>query len=410
MKDIRCRQRFSFFRFTFAPVFIDPFSSTVLRNILILIAVTIAGLAQAQNHSGTYYVVVGGFAIQKNAERFAEHVLAENYPARYAFNPARKLYYVYVRVTADRQSARRLTYQLRLESEFTKAWIYEGSLEGNTAIEANALAEYDIETGAPRPHYNPIAAVQSGSATTGVSKADSTADTAATSPTPETTPAKPAGKEFIFRLTTGTDNTTVSGPVYLTQEPGIPPQRIASDEKVRIPPPASGKLAIVCNVVGYKLAKRIIPYGNLIDTGELVVPIKLVPVAKGDYIELENVKFFDRTAIFTPASENELLQLVNLMSNPRCRIRLYGHTQSNERGDITTLGTATNFFAPDPANTTSHGAGKELSRLRAEAVKAYLVSKGVNATRVSTKGYGTLLAVYEQADANDRIEVEIIKN
>ncbi|MBT1690106.1 OmpA family protein [Dawidia soli] len=385
----------------------DPARVTALRNILILIVFVTSGVVQAQNHSGgTYYVVVGGFAVQKNAELFTEHVLAGNYPARYAFNPVRKLYYVYVRVTADRQRARQLAYQLRLESEFTKAWIYQGSLEGNAAIEAHAIAEYDTETGAPHPHYNAIAAAQS-AATPGIPTADSAANTVAI----ETAPAKPAGKEFIFRLTTGTDNTAVSGPVYLTQEAGTPPRRIVSDEKVLIPPPASGKLAIVCNVVGYKLAKRIVAYDNPGDTTATVVPIKLVPVAKGDYIELENVKFFDHTTIFTPASENELLQLVNLMGNPRCRVRVYGHTHSNESADITTLGTASNFFAPDPAtNTTRHGSGKELSRLRAEAVKAYLVSKGVDAARISTKGYGTLLAVYEQAAANDRIEVEIVKN
>ncbi len=142
-----------------------------------------------------------------------------------------------------------------------------------------------------------------------------------------------------------------------------------------------------------------------------VISIKLVPVTQGNYIELEHVKFFDHTAIFTPASESELLQLVNLMSNPRCRVRLHGHTHSDESGDITTLGTATNFFAPDPAaNATSHVSGKELSRLRAEAVKAYLVSKGVDAARIKTNGYGAQLAVYEQAAANDRIQVEILKN
>ncbi|MCD9019691.1 OmpA family protein [Parachryseolinea silvisoli] len=399
-------------------------SSTALRNLLILIASVTSGIAQAQNQSETYYVVVGGFAVHKNAERFTEQVLTRNYPARYAFNPVRNLYYVYVQVTADPQRARQLAYRLRLESEFTGTWIYQGPLEGNTAIEAQAIAEYDAETGAgplpsegaapgneAGPSPNVIATNQSGPPAAEAGATDPAGSTVAARPAIETTPAKPAGKEFIFRLTTGADNTAVSGPVYLMQEAGTQPQRIASDEKVIIPPPTSGKVTIVCHVVGYKLAKRTIPYDNPGAAGERVIPIKLVPVAPGDYIELENVKFFDHTAIFTPASEDELLQLVNLMGNPRFRVRLYGHTHSNERGDITTLGTTTNFFAPDPAtNATSHGSGKELSRLRAEAVKAYLVSKGIDAARISTKGYGAQLAVYEQAAANDRIEVEILKN
>jgi len=401
---------------------IDRPCSTLLRNILILIALASSGVAQAQLQSGTYYVVVGGFAIHKNAERFTEHVLAENYPAQYAFNPVRKLYYVYVRVTADRQSARQLAYRLRLETEFRGAWIYHGSLEGNAAIEAQAIAEHDAETGigqddtsvatSTKPSQSSTSTTTSSPTSTGTQTADSAANTTTVAAKPtETTPAKPAGRGFIFRLTTGADNAAVTGPVYLMKEDGTQPEHITSDEKVMIPPPPSGKLAVVCDVLGYKLAKRIISYDEPGVDGQTVISIKLVPVTQGNYIELEHVKFFDHTAIFTPASESELLQLVNLMGNPRCKVRLYGHTQSDESGDITTLGTSTNFFAPDPStNATSHVSGKELSRLRAEAVKAYLVSKGIDAARIKTQGYGAQLAVYEQAAANDRIEVEILKN
>jgi outer membrane protein OmpA-like peptidoglycan-associated protein len=396
--------------------------STALRNILILTAFTMSGAVRAQNLSDPYYVVVGGFAVYENAARFTQHMLAENYPARYAFNPARKLYYVYVKVTADRQRARQIAYQLRLESTFTDAWIYQGTLQGNAAAEANAIAEYDAETGAGTlsggvgagsesgPNSTVISANPPNPSATVTSAADSTSLSTAGNAT-ETASDKPVGKEFIFKLTTGADNAEVSGPVYLLKESDKQSQRITSNEKVIIPPPASGKLVVVCNVVGYKLAKRIIPYEGAATAGEVVVPIKLVPVAQGDYIELDNVKFFDHTAIFTPESENELIQLANLMRNPRCRVRVNGHTHSNESGDITTLGTATNFFALDPdTNASGHGSGKELSRLRAEAVKAYLVSQGIDAARISTKGYGSQLAVYEEAVANNRIEVDILKN
>jgi outer membrane protein OmpA-like peptidoglycan-associated protein len=401
--------------------------STALRIILILTAFVTSGVVRAQNHTDPYYVVVGGFAVYENAARFTQHMLAENYPARYAFNSSRKLYYVYVKVTGDKSRARQIAYQLRLESEFTGTWIYQGTLQGNAAAEGNAIAEYDAETGAGvlpatagsdsggGPDAPAIAANQSGSSATTTSKTitsgtDSAATSEATANSVETASVKPAGKEFIFRLTTGSDNAEVPGLVYLIRESDKQSQRITANEKVIIPSPASGKLVIVCNVVGYKLAKRIISYEGA-GAGEAVVPIKLVPVAQGDYIELDNVKFFDHTTIFTPESEHELLQLVNMMKNPRCRVRLHGHTHSNESGDITTQGTATNFFALDPsANATSHGSGKELSRLRAEAVKTYLVGQGIDAGRISTKGYGAQLAVYEEAVANNRIEVEILKN
>jgi outer membrane protein OmpA-like peptidoglycan-associated protein len=53
---------------------------------------------------------------------------------------------------------------------------------------------------------------------------------------------------------------------------------------------------------------------------------------------------------------------------------------------------------------------KELSEHRARMVKSYLVSKGVSSSRISTKGFGAKLAIYEHSRANDRIEIEILKD
>lgn len=402
----------------------DPSRITALRNVLCLIALLTVGVTHAQNQSASYYVVVGVFAVHDNAIHFTDYVLAQNYPARYAFNATRKLYYVYVRFTADKQSARQLAYHLRLDTEFKGAWIYQGSLEGNAAEEANAIAESNLaaETGSyptgstvvgTRPGQTPANA-----AAQPIITPSDTAATAASTPAAETTTAAPVGKSFVFQLTTGPNNTPVKGLVYLLQDAVTKPLSVPADGRIIVPRPPTGKLVAVSSVIGYKLARRVIAYDDPVTNGaslgdgqEIIIPINLVPVKKGDYIELEHVKFYEHSAIFTPESENELLQLVNLMSNPRCKVRLYGHTSSNEAGDIITMGSATNFFALDPAgNHTSHGSAKDLSLLRAEAVKAYLVGKGCDPGRISTKGYGALLAVYEQAAANDRIEIEILKN
>jgi len=115
-----------------------------LRNVFLLILLSIvAGRLSAQQLSSYpyYYVVVGGFASEKNAQNFTKHVHELNFPARYAFNANRKLFYVYVRITKDKQKARETTYRLRLETEFRKAWIYNGPLEGDTAAESMAEAE-----------------------------------------------------------------------------------------------------------------------------------------------------------------------------------------------------------------------------------------------------------------------------
>jgi outer membrane protein OmpA-like peptidoglycan-associated protein len=391
-----------------------------IRNIfitLILLTTVATTGALAQSPSHPYYVVVGGFAHQKNAERFTEYLLQQNYPARYAFNAGRKLYYVYIRLTDDKQKARELAYRMRSEKQFRDTWIYQGTLAGNAVEETIAASAYEAEQ-----------AAESGE------EVAKEAPVITTQPSPEETPtvknepvvsesapaAKPVGKNFIFQLTDGVSNEPVTGTVRLLEsENDEQYDRYAAQERVLVPAPATGKLILICNLIGYKMVKRAISYedpvksvkGASIGTEqEVIIPIKLVPVKRGDYIELEHVKFFEHSAIMTPASEAELTELVNLLQNPQYKVRLHGHTHSDESREIVTMGKSDNFFALDPANDRVHGSAKELSKRRADVVKAYLVSKGIDAGRISTKGYGALLAVYEHATANERIEVEIMKN
>ncbi|MBL0740578.1 OmpA family protein [Chryseolinea lacunae] len=359
-----------------------------------------------------YYVVVGGFASQQNAERFVAQVHTLNYPARYGFNTNRKLFYVYVRVTKDKQIARETTYRLRLESDFRKAWIYNGPLEGGDIAKSTAEAD-KAETDEAAQHAPPT--IDQPIAGKDTTQNNATQPITSTPSTPE-----PINKTFVFQLTTGADKRTVNTRIHvLDKEPDDHVEHYNANERITVNAPEKGKLVVVCNPLGYKLAKRTINFadplqsikGAFIGTeNEVIIPITLMPIVRGDYIELENVKFFDKTAILTPASEEELTELLNLMANPRYKIRLFGHTSSAESGEITTMGSSTNFFALDPANKHGQGSAKELSRQRAEVVKAYLVSKGIAAGRIAIQGYGAVLAIYENADANNRIEVEIVRN
>lgn len=373
-----------------------------------------------------YYVIVGGFASRDNAERFTTRLLGKNYPARYALNTSRKLYYVYVRLTADKQYAKQLAYRLRLETEFKDAWIYTGALDGNTLLENTVIArahqaaepvnlvERPVVTETPAPVVTSTVAIEPPTVAT-------TITTSAEPVAPPAAPAAPAGKRFVFQVTSATDNQPISGTIHLLEsEPDESIDTYNANEQVSVPPPAGGKLIVVCNLLGYKLAKRAFSYADPVKSikgasvgtaQEVIIPIKLVPIEKGDYIELEHVKFLDNAAILTANSEPQLIELTNLMSNPRCKIKLFGHTHSRADCDIIFLGNSTQFFAFDPANNhTRHGSAKELSYQRAETVKAYLVSKGVDPARISTKGYGATLAIYEHASANERIEVQVMRN
>jgi hypothetical protein len=371
-------------------------------------------LAQNTPSEQPYYVIVGGFVSHDNAEHFTAQLLAQNYPARYALNVNRKLYYVYVRLTADRQYAKQLAHRLRVETKFQDAWIYNGALDGNGVLEDAVLAdahrvvepvnlvERPVETETLAPVVTPTVVIE---------------------PTTITTPEAPAAasKRFVFQVTNAVDNQPVDGVVHLLQsEPDAHFRTYNTNQEIFVSAPESGKLIVVCNLMGYKLAKRAFSYADPVKSikgasmggaEEVIIPIKLVPMAKGDYMELEHVKFVDNSAILTPTSEPELMALTSLMSNPRRKIKLFGHTHSRADCDIISLGNSTQFFSFDPANNyTRHGSAKELSHQRAETVKAYLVSKGVDPGRIATKGYGAMLAIYEHESANERIEVQITRN
>jgi outer membrane protein OmpA-like peptidoglycan-associated protein len=103
-----------------------------------------------------------------------------------------------------------------------------------------------------------------------------------------------------------------------------------------------------------------------------------------------------------------------MQENPGYQIRLHGHTNGKQSRDIVSLGTSSDMFNPDVTNSKTHASAKELSLLRAELVKSYLVSKGIDASRVDTKGEGGAQMIYDPkgtlAGLNDRVEVEIRKH
>ncbi len=84
-------------------------------------------------------------------------------------------------------------------------------------------------------------------------------------------------------------------------------------------------------------------------------------------IVLEGIVFKSGSAQISPESEDILMQAYNTLDrHPEIQVEIQGHTD----------------------NTGKHAMNMRLSKGRAEAVKAWLVNKGIAASRITTKGFG----------------------
>jgi OOP family OmpA-OmpF porin len=100
---------------------------------------------------------------------------------------------------------------------------------------------------------------------------------------------------------------------------------------------------------------------------ELEMNFSLQPVEVGTTVNLKNVLFAQAKSEILPESFPELDLVVHfLQTNPSVRIELSGHTD----------------------NRGVHADNVKLSQQRVNKVKAYLVQKGIEAKRISGKGYG----------------------
>jgi outer membrane protein OmpA-like peptidoglycan-associated protein len=140
----------------------------------------------------------------------------------------------------------------------------------------------------------------------------------------------------------------------------------------------------------------------------------MVRYQKGDIATLYNVYFFNDAAVMLPESKYELNSLLNMMMEKPYKIVLHGHTNSNARGRIILRNSEENFFSISSDIKESYGSAKELSKQRAETIKAWLIANGIDGTRIEIKAWGGTRMLYEKNSArakqNVRVEVEVLED
>lgn len=390
-------------------------------RVIILLAALMCESVFAQDVFSPYYVVIGGFKSEVNAKNFCTYAHEQNLPAAYAYNEERGIFYVYVRATQTKEIADDILIRVRQSTVFRDAWVFNGVLSGSNLAVKRPAAPPRLEQPERREPQPPVILEDP------VEKEPAVSSAPVNEPTqPRVEAPAPVGKPFVFRLMNEETGSVVNGLVRLQESDKARQFRgFDGNETVYVPAPAnrSGRWIVVCNVLGYRQSRMTVDYDKPAEAqgasvgpdDEVVIPIALKRVRRGDYVEMENVKFYNNAALFTPGSERQLDELVAMMEeNADYEIRLHGHTNGDDSRDIVSIGTSTDMFNPHNANAKTHSSAKELSSLRAELVKMYLVSKGIDGARITTKGEGGKQMIFDPrgtlAGLNDRVEVEIRKH
>lgn len=154
----------------------------------------------------------------------------------------------------------------------------------------------------------------------------------------------------------------------------------------------TAKYQITASAEGYNPRTVIVDPKDINPEKKVLRDITLTP--KGQTIVLNHLIFAQGKALIDPKSYSELDEVVEMMKeNTRIEIQLEGHTD----------------------NTGSPKANLKLSQDRVDAVKRYLVDKGVSKGRIQTKAFGGSQPLRnemtpEARAANRRVEMRILKD
>jgi len=164
-----------------------------------------------------------------------------------------------------------------------------------------------------------------------------------------------------------------------------------NDSTFTFPIFGTARYQITVNVEGYNPRTVIVDPKDIDANGKVVRDIALSP--KGETIVLDHLIFAQGKSVIDPGSYKELDEVVQMLKeNPAIEIQLEGHTD----------------------NVGNPKMNMQLSESRVEAVKKYLVEKGIAKRRIQTKAFGGTQPLRnemtpEARAMNRRVEMRILK-
>jgi len=409
------------------------------------------GLAQAPTNplAPGYYIVVAAYRLGQDtyAQNYINRITKDGIKANYGADLKRKYLYVYLDYFTDFDTSIKEMLAARKKAGFEMAWVRIMNDELNTSVQpltqqqtpsptepVNAVKQPESDAtepaavvasepeliAAPTENIASVAAEEE-------AKEELVADTPGNVEDPITDPKPVAEANVFLSLFNATNNSQVEGEVEVVDSDRARLiNKVKGNEFTRIPDPKSktGKVNLVANVFGFRPIQHDIYFGQVAHDSvnhfmewagnHYVIKFDLVRYHRGDIQTLYNVYFYNDAAIMLPESKYQLNKLLEmLIENPSYKIMLHGHTNGNSRGRIITMGPSQSFFSLADDVKDGTGSAKELSKERADVIRQWLMTQGIDAERIQIKAWGGGRMLHDKnsvhAKRNVRVDVEILE-
>ncbi len=384
------------------------------KNILVLLLAVAASVTVRATEvtpiANGYHVVVATFndRQEKEAQKFSETLNKKGFSSGYGLEKGKRFIYVFLQsfdFTQYSAAVKAMT-EARKKSEFATAWVVkikdgreikEGEVVADTKEPEKELVPEMLTEYIPNPPADPI-------------------------PNPQSLGNTP----IFLSVYRDRDGKNVEADINVFDpENNKLLATLKSNRYMNVSDPKtkSGRIKMIASAFGYSDSQLEVGYKN---TEKDTVQKNVVyfgsyfqfkfPMQKmntGQQVVLSKVSFFNDAAIMTPASKDQLVALLEMLQeNPTMRVRINGHTNSNDRGKIIYVGPSKSFFSLAADRIEKNGSSKELSTARAQIVKVWLVAQGVAEDRIEAIGWGGTKPLFDKdhlsARKNGRVELEII--
>jgi outer membrane protein OmpA-like peptidoglycan-associated protein len=400
----------------------------ILCLFLVFTCVALKSHSQAAFSSASegYYVIVGAFVVKENAAKLNTSLHKKGVHASFGYLTSRNIYYVYTLTNNDVAVCLTEVQELRKKPEFWDAWVRFIKEDGSGQDKFAARIVEELKPTTSEPTETKKTAVESTSSMP--------VESSAVANEPKTEAEKIilpdkitlGNTQILLSLYNARTNKVSDGSVQVVDaERGRLITEAKGNTYLTLPDPKSksGDISLVCDVFGFRKIQKEINYNNpLADTSfieqkgaQLIAHFDLMRYEKGDIRTLYNIYFYNDAAVMMPESRFELNALEDMMKeNLNYRIKLHGHTNGQYHGKIIRVGSDGDFFSVAKDAKTSVGSAKELSQSRAEVIRDYLASKGIDASRIEIKAWGGKKPLFDKngqsAKKNIRVEVEVLSN